>query len=675
MSVLGVDFGTSHTVAVLRRDDGTTSPLLFDGSPLLPSAVCAEPDGTLLTGRDAVHSARLRPERFEPHPKRRVDDGTVLLGDTEVSVVALFAAVLSRVRFEAARVLGGAPARTIVTHPAVWGPARRLVLSDACTRAGLGPVDLVPEPVAAARNFAARPGTAIPPGHAVVVYDFGGGTFDASVVAAGPTGFEVLAVDGLDDLGGVDIDHALTTHIGARFSGDERWTALTNPADAATRRHHRAFTEDVRTAKERLSRQQHVDLLVPLLDSDTHLTRTELETVTEPLLGRAVRLTQAVMRAAAVPRERIAGVFLVGGSSRMPSAATTLHRGTGIAPTVIDQPELVVATGATMAAPMAPPTPPRPTSPPRHDPRPATPTGGRMTPLEALHWVQLVVMALFVFATVIACVVTPPPVVLFWTMAVPFGLVFPLTGLAATARGIVLIGRDPERAARTIVLTQSIVLGVSAFGGGVLVVMGVPPIPVVRFVPAALIVLSGVSLGMALLGRPPRFIPQWTAGRTPLIAQTAMLTIVALIGLWGWADILSNGPGPLTSPVAVSLLAVLLALTVLAVNATWLNGRGPITASRHRFLLACQWIWLTTAGLYALPWLYLPFHRLIATEGVEEGMFAMSDGWLHGGTADHANDLALWLTVTSAAPTVLAIMQLTRMPRQAVSHPSATIAP
>ncbi|HEY1174868.1 MAG TPA: Hsp70 family protein, partial [Phytomonospora sp.] len=90
MSVLGVDFGTSHTVAVFRRDDGTPSPLLFDGSPLLPSAVCAEPDGTLLTGRDAVHSARLRPERFEPNPKRRVDDGSVLLGDTEIPVTALF---------------------------------------------------------------------------------------------------------------------------------------------------------------------------------------------------------------------------------------------------------------------------------------------------------------------------------------------------------------------------------------------------------------------------------------------------------------------------------------------------------------------------------------------------------------------------------------------------------
>src|ERR671917_556996 len=83
---LGVDFGTSHTVAMARWPDGRARPLLVDGSPLLPSAVYAEPAGELLVGRDAVHSARLDPARFEPNPKRRIDDGTLLLGDREVPV-------------------------------------------------------------------------------------------------------------------------------------------------------------------------------------------------------------------------------------------------------------------------------------------------------------------------------------------------------------------------------------------------------------------------------------------------------------------------------------------------------------------------------------------------------------------------------------------------------------
>ena len=80
--------------------------MLFDGSPLLPSAVYAEPDGTLVVGRDAVHSARLDPARFEPNPKRRIDDGLVLLGDRELPVVDLIAAVLARVAEEWHRTVG-----------------------------------------------------------------------------------------------------------------------------------------------------------------------------------------------------------------------------------------------------------------------------------------------------------------------------------------------------------------------------------------------------------------------------------------------------------------------------------------------------------------------------------------------------------------------------------------
>src|SRR2546423_10039860 len=106
---LGVDFGTSNTVAVLRWPDGRARPLLVDGSPLLPSSVYADPGGTLLVGRDAIHSARLDPARFEPNPKRRIDDPSVLLGDRELSVVELIAAVLGRIGEEGRRAPRGGP--------------------------------------------------------------------------------------------------------------------------------------------------------------------------------------------------------------------------------------------------------------------------------------------------------------------------------------------------------------------------------------------------------------------------------------------------------------------------------------------------------------------------------------------------------------------------------------
>ena len=342
---LGVDFGTSHTVAVLRDGD-TATPLLFDGSPLLPSAVYAD-DGRLLTGRDALHAVRVDPARCEPHPKRRVDDGVLLLGDTEIPITVAWAAVLDRVRHECLRVAGTLPPTTL-THPAAWGTTRRASLKAAA--AAFGAVDMLPEPVAAARCFTRNADVNVSTGSGAVVFDLGGGTLDVSVVQHTPDGFVVLAVDGADDLGGIDIDHRLLHLVGRRHTDTVEWPRLLAPETPGDRRLHRALLDDVRSAKEQLSRHSRADLIIPLLDDHTHLTRDELESVTAPLLHKAVRVTTTVMRAAGLPPGAITEVFLVGGAGRMPLVATMLHRETGIAPTVLDQPELVVAHGAALGS-------------------------------------------------------------------------------------------------------------------------------------------------------------------------------------------------------------------------------------------------------------------------------------------------------------------------------------
>jgi Ethanolamine utilization protein EutJ (predicted chaperonin) len=345
---LGVDFGTSNTVAVVRWPDGRARPLLFEGSPLLPSSVYAEPSGGLVVGRDAVHSARLEPARFEPNPKRRIDDGTVLLGDRELAVRDVIAAVLRRVRDEWRRTIGDATAEVTLTCPAAWGATRRLVLADAATAAGLGRVRLVAEPVAAAAYFTQVLGRDVPIGSVVVVHDFGAGTFDASVIARTSTGFEVLAVDGRDDIGGVDIDNAIVKHLGTVCAERDpaAWQRLMQPSDVEARRARRLLFDDARVAKERLSRTPSAEITVPLLNLDVHLTRDELEDLARPLVEQTIRVTQGAMRWAQLAEGRMAGVFLVGGSSRIPLVATLLHRALGEAPVVIEQPELVVAEGS-----------------------------------------------------------------------------------------------------------------------------------------------------------------------------------------------------------------------------------------------------------------------------------------------------------------------------------------
>ena len=345
---LGIDFGTSNTVAVLRRPDGHTQPLLFDGSPILPSAVYADADGALVVGKDAVQSSRLHPARYEPNPKRRVDDGSVRLGEREVAVVDLIAAVLRRVNEEARRTAGLLPATVVLTCPAGWGATRRLTLRDAAARAGLPDAVQVEEPVAAAAYFAKVLGRDVPIGSVVVVHDLGAGTFDASVVARTSSGFEVLAVDGRTDLGGLDLDRAIVEHLGARHADRNRqaWERLTDPSTVEDRRSRRLLWDDVRAAKERLSRLTTADLVIPLLEIETHLTRNEFEELAQSLLEQTVRVTQGVMRWAELAEGRSAGVFLVGGSSRVPLMVTLLHKALGEAPVVIDQPELVVAEGS-----------------------------------------------------------------------------------------------------------------------------------------------------------------------------------------------------------------------------------------------------------------------------------------------------------------------------------------
>ena len=346
---LGVDFGTSHTVAVLAYPDGRTKSMLFDdGTPLLRSAVYADSDGQIQVGRDAVRRAGLDPTRYEPNPKQRIDEQTVLLGDSEHRVPDLFAAVLKRVVSEVRRVAGSMPQDVVMTYPAAWGARRREILTGAAATAGLHNVRLIPEPVGAAVYFTTVLGHQVADGRPLGVFDFGGGTLDVAVVRRDGNTFTVLSTGGLPDLGGVDLDSALVDHLGQLIAQRDPalWRRLSNPESSADRRSRQLLWDDVRGAKESLSRTTSAPVNVPETDTDLHLTREEFERLTTPLLQRAINETQRVIREARMEPAQLAGLFLVGGSSRVPLVARMLHSGLGIPPTVLEQPEVAVAEGA-----------------------------------------------------------------------------------------------------------------------------------------------------------------------------------------------------------------------------------------------------------------------------------------------------------------------------------------
>ncbi len=358
MRLLSVDFGTSNTVAALLVDGQAPRTVTFDTSPLLPSSVFVAADGSITVGRDAQRQARLDPARYEPNPKRRIDDGDVLLGDRVIPVLDVIAAVLRVVAIEVRRQLGGAaPDEVRLTHPAQWGATRRNVLASAARAAGLGGnLVLLPEPVAAAAQFTRLPGRTLPPGGAVAVYDLGGGTFDIAVVgrtrSAGPAavegGFTVLAEAGLADLGGLDFDQAILDHVGRMASAADpaRWQQILRPQDASGRRAARTLAEDVRAAKETLSRYPQTDVSLPDPFVDAHLTRTEFEGLIRPNLLRSIEVLSGTLRSAGIAPEQLSGIFLVGGSSRIPLVAGLIQDRLRVTPVTLDQPETAVALGA-----------------------------------------------------------------------------------------------------------------------------------------------------------------------------------------------------------------------------------------------------------------------------------------------------------------------------------------
>jgi len=345
---LGIDFGTSFTVvAVARADHVEVADVESDGRARLPSTTFLTEEGEILVGTQAQHQAIFAPERYEPSPKRVIGDGEIFLGDRLVKVSDLIAGIFKRVYREVCRQQGeSAPAAIQVTHPAEWAEARLGVLRSAIETAGLRNVTLVPEPVAAAARIAME---STQPGQCIAVYDFGGGTFDAAVLRRIEQDFEVVGPPvGRDPLGGEDIDTMILDHLGALLADDHpvKWGKLLNPPDLAWRQSATRLRSEVQRAKETLSEVMACSLWVDGIDLEVQLTRTELEKLARPGIDETVDILEQAIAGAHLEPQDLQGVYLVGGSSRIPLVADTIWRRLHVRPAVQDNPKSVVAMGA-----------------------------------------------------------------------------------------------------------------------------------------------------------------------------------------------------------------------------------------------------------------------------------------------------------------------------------------
>jgi molecular chaperone DnaK len=342
---LGVDLGTTFTAAAVARDGRIEMATLGDHTDAVPSVVLIRDDGTVLTGGAAERRATAEPDRVARAVKRRFGDPMpVILGGAPYPATALIAYQLREVVDVVSGREGERPDMVTLTHPANWGPYKLELFAQVPGLAGLGEVQMLTEPEAAAAHYARN--DRLDPGALIAVYDLGGGTFDATVLRTTEHGFDILGrPEGIEGLGGVDFDEAVFAHLDQTLDGE---VSRLDPADpraisAVIRLRHECVT-----AKEVLSAdtETSIPVLLPGLQTEVRLTRGEFEKMIRPAIGATIASLRRALQSAQIDPSQLHTVLLVGGSSRIPMVGHLVSAELGCPTSVDTHPKHAVALGA-----------------------------------------------------------------------------------------------------------------------------------------------------------------------------------------------------------------------------------------------------------------------------------------------------------------------------------------
>ncbi|MEO1064146.1 MAG: Hsp70 family protein [Actinomycetota bacterium] len=345
---LGVDLGTTWTAAAVDATTGPEAVQLAERTIAMPSVV-AVADGSVLVGEAAEAHLADHPASGTREFKRRLGDSTpYVLDGTPFGAEALMGHLLRHAIERAESQIGEEVGEIVLTHPANWGSFKLDLLAEVARIAGVEDrMELQPEPVAAVRHHLALGGVA--PGQAVAAFDFGGGTVDVAVVRTTDDGLEVLgAPEGLERLGGVDVDQIVLAHVDAVLDGQLRELDTTDPAV------RRAITQlrlRCTAAKEALSAETETTIAVqvPGLDTQVRLSRAELESALRPRLDDAVAALHRAAKNAELDAADLDAVVLVGGSSRIPLVAEMIAAAAGAPVVPGADPQLAIAAGAAVS--------------------------------------------------------------------------------------------------------------------------------------------------------------------------------------------------------------------------------------------------------------------------------------------------------------------------------------
>ncbi|MCU0273879.1 MAG: Hsp70 family protein [Acidimicrobiales bacterium] len=346
---LGVDLGTTYSAAAVARGGRVEVCTLGTTAPVIPSVVVLRADGEVLVGEAADRRSVTEPTRTAREFKRRLGDPTpMVLGGTPYGAESLMAQLLKAIVAQVSEREGEAPERIVLTHPANYGPYKIGLLHEAARVAGLDleRVRYVTEPEAAAVSYARAQRVEL--GELVAVYDFGGGTFDAAMVRRAEHGFELVGTpEGMERLGGIDVDAAVLAHVNTSVDG---MLSELDGSDPAVRSALSRLRDECRSAKEALSTDTDttVPVAVPGLQTEVRLTRAELEDMIRPRVVETVDALGRVVASAGVSMDDVSRVLLVGGTSRIPLVAQLVRELTGRPVAVDAHPKLAIASGAAL---------------------------------------------------------------------------------------------------------------------------------------------------------------------------------------------------------------------------------------------------------------------------------------------------------------------------------------
>ncbi len=371
--IIGIDLGTTNSAVAIIEGGAPKIIENIEGNRTTPSVVATSKNGDRIVGLLAKRQAITNPENTIAEIKRfmghRFDDPEVQKdrttapfkieagdgGGVKVKMLDKFyrpeeisAMILQKIKTDVEAKLGEKITEAVITVPAYFNDSQRKATKDAGAIAGLDVKRIINEPTAAALAY----GFDKKKNEKIVVYDFGGGTFDVSVLEIGGDVIEVKSIDGDSHMGGGDIDRKIVKWIADEYKKESGIDVTKDPLA------HQRLREAAEKAKHELSTTMEAEINIPFITSDAtgpkHLlmkmTRATLESLTKDLIDHSIEITKRALAASPFKMNEINEIIMVGGQTRMPAIVDAVRKLFGKEPNMSINPDEVVALGAAVQA-------------------------------------------------------------------------------------------------------------------------------------------------------------------------------------------------------------------------------------------------------------------------------------------------------------------------------------